>query len=234
MLSNYERPLACQLPGLESWKLTDSSRRHFIGNFSLGANASLLQLCQNRPSREQGEPSYNAHRGSSMNKLLLATVTIVLLAASVPSYTEQATAKDQIIGTWKVLSLKGLTAGLVKYPLGEQPGGYVTVTATRMWLLFVDSRRPAPTSAALTDAEAIAAMKTSIAWTGLYTIGEQSQDGLKATARVDTASSPALPGTDRVYFMKVEGNKLTMKSPGVIEPMTGVTSALVIELVKAD
>jgi hypothetical protein len=40
--------------------------------------------------------------------------------------------------------------------------------------------------------------------------------------------------TGRVYFMKVEGNKLTMKSPGVIEPMTGVTSALVIELVKAD
>jgi len=26
----------------------------------------------------------------------------------------------------------------------------------------------------------------------------------------------------------------TMKSPGVIEPMTGVSSALVIELVKAD
>jgi hypothetical protein len=168
-----------------------------------------------------------------MNKLLLATVTIVLLATSVPSYTQQATTKDQIIGTWKVLSLQGLTAGLVKYPLGEQPGGYVTVTATRMWLLFVDSRRPAPTSAALTDPEAIA-MKTSVAWTGQYTIGEQSPDGLKATARVDTASSPALPGTDRVYFMKVDGNKLTMKSPGVIEPMTGVVSALVIELEKAD
>ena len=172
-----------------------------------------------------------------MNKLLLlplASVTIILLAASVPSYTQQATTKDQIIGTWKVLSLKGLTAGLVKYPLGEQPGGYVTVTATRMWLLFVDSKRPAPASAALTDAEAIAAMKTSVAWTGQYTIREESEDGLKATARVDTASSPALPGTDRVYFMKVQGNKLTMKSPGVIEPMTGVTSALVIELVKAD
>jgi hypothetical protein len=95
-----------------------------------------------------------------MSKLLLATVTFVLLAASVPSYTQEAT--------------------------------------------------------------------------GQYTIGEQSQDGLKATARVDTAASPALPGTDRVYFMKVEGSKLTMKSPGVIEPMTGVTSALMIELVKAE
>jgi hypothetical protein len=169
-----------------------------------------------------------------MNKLLLATVTLVVLTTSVPSYAQQATTKDRIEGTWKVLSLKGLTAGRVKYPLGEQPEGYVTITATRLWLLFVDSRRPAPNSAALTDPEAIAAMKSSVAWTGRYTIGEQSPDGLKATARVDTASSPALPGTDRVYFMKVDGNKLTMKSPGVIEPMTGVVSALVIELEKAD
>jgi hypothetical protein len=168
-----------------------------------------------------------------MNRILNAVV-ISALAASAPSYAQQVTTQDQIIGTWKVVSLKGLTAGLVKYPLGQQPQGYVTVTPTRMWLLFVDSRRPAPASTALTDAEAIAAMKTSVAWTGQYTIGGQSPDGLKATARVDTASSPALRGTDRIYFMKVEGNNLTMRSPGVIEPMTGVTSALVIDLVKAD
>lgn len=169
-----------------------------------------------------------------MNRILSVTAIIVLLAASVLSYAQQPTTKDQFIGTWKVISLKGLTAGLVKYPLGEQPTGYVTVTTTRIWLLFVDSKRATPAKAALTDAEAIAAMKTSVAWTGQYTIGEQSPDGLKLTSRVDTAANQGLFGTNRVYFMKVEGDKLTMKSPGVIEPMTGITSALVIELVKAD
>jgi len=169
-----------------------------------------------------------------MNKLVPATLNMVLLAGSVPSHAQQATNKDQIIGTWKVMSLKRLTVGPVKYPLGEKPEGYVTVTAARMWLLIVDSTRPAPTAAALTDVEAVAAMKTSVAWTGPYTIGEQSQDGLKVTAQVDTASSPALPGTHRVYFMKVEGNKLTMKSPRAIEPVTDLTSAVVIELVKAE
>jgi len=49
-----------------------------------------------------------------------------------------------------------------------------------------------------------------------------------------TASSQALTGTERVYFMRVEGNRLTMKSPGVIVPMTGKTSIVEIELVKAD
>lgn len=169
-----------------------------------------------------------------MNRLLQLTLAIALLATSATSHAQQATSKDQIIGTWKVVSLKGLTAGLVKYPLGEHPAGYVTVTATRLWLLFVDSTRATSKAAALTDAEAVAAMRTSVAWTGEYTVGEQSPDGLKATARVDTASSPALQGTNRIYFMKVEGNRLTMKSPGVIEPMTGITSALVIELVRAD
>jgi hypothetical protein len=58
-----------------------------------------------------------------MNKLLLGTVTIVLLATSVPSYTQQATTKDQIIGTWKVLSLKGLTAGPSQVPARGAAGG---------------------------------------------------------------------------------------------------------------
>jgi Lipocalin-like domain len=174
--------------------------------------------------------------GVPINRTVNATAIGALLAVSAPapSYAQQVTTKDQIIGTWKVVSVRGLTAGLVKYPLGEQPQGYVTVTPSRMWLLFVDSTRATPASATLTEAEAIAAMKTSVAWTAQYTIGGQSPDGLKATARVDTAASPALPGTDRVYFMKVEGHKLTMKSPGVIEPMTGVTSALVIELLRAE
>ena len=33
--------------------------------------------------------------------------------------------------------------------------------------------------------------------------------------------------------LKVEGNKLIMKSPGVIVPMTGATSIVDIELTKA-
>ena len=79
-----------------------------------------------------------------MNRILSAVAISALLAVSAPSYAQRVTTQDQIIGTWKVVSLKGLTSGLVKYPLGEQPRGYVTITPTRMWLLFVDSRRVHP------------------------------------------------------------------------------------------
>jgi hypothetical protein len=68
---------------------------------------------------------------------------------------------------------------------------------------------------------------------GRYVTGEQTPDGLKITSHVDAATSEALNGTDRVYLMRVEGNKLIMKSPGVIVPMTGATSIVDIELTKA-
>ena len=82
------------------------------------------------------------------------------------SYGQQATTMDQAIGSWKVLSLKATTGSKVSYPLGEKVEGYVTITSDRIWLLFVDSTRKAPATAALTDAESIAMMKSHVAWTG--------------------------------------------------------------------
>ena len=73
-----------------------------------------------------------------------------------------------------------------------------------------------------------------MAWTGKYTTSEQTAEGIKLTAHVDAASSQAIFDTDRVYFIRVDGNKMMVKSPGVIVPMTGATSIVEFELVKAD
>jgi hypothetical protein len=169
-----------------------------------------------------------------MNKTLLVAAAIALFATSTPIYAQQMTTQQQLVGTWKVVTLKTTSGGKVSTPLGEHPAGYVSITPTRIWLLFVDSTRKAPAAATLTDAEAIAAMKSSVAWTGKYVTTNQTPDGLKLMSHVDTAASEALNGTDRVYFMRVVGNKLMMKSPGVIVPMTGALSIVEIELVKAD
>ena len=166
-------------------------------------------------------------------KILLATI-IAVAAASGPSQAQQTITKDQLIGSWKVLNLKATTGNKVTYPLGEQVAGYVTITPTRFWLLFVDATRKAPAAPALTDAEAIAMMKTQVAWTGKYTTAEQTEEGIKLTAHVDAASSQAIFDTDRVYFIRVDGDKMKVKSPGVIVPMTGATSIVEFELVKAD
>jgi len=120
------------------------------------------------------------------------------------------------------------------YPLGDQVAGYVTITPTRFWLLFVDATRKAPATPTLTDAEAVAMMKTQVAWTGKYTTAEQTPEGIKLTAHVDAASSQAIYDTDRVYLVRMNGDKIMMKAPGVIVPMTGQTSIVEFELVKSD
>jgi hypothetical protein len=97
----------------------------------------------------------------------------------------------------------------------------------------VDSSRRAPASPTLIDAEAIAMMKSQVAWTGKYTVGEQTADGIKITAHVDAASSQAIVGNDRIYFVRVQGNKLIFKSPGVIVPMTGKTSVVEFEMTRS-
>jgi len=169
-----------------------------------------------------------------MIKTLLCAGVLGLIAAAAPLAAQEATTKDQLIGSWSVVSLEATSGDKVSYPLGEKPAGYVTITPTRFWLLFVDSTRKAPASPTLTDAEAVTMMKTQVAWTGKYSIGEQTPDGLKITAHVDAASSQAIAGMDRVYLVRLEGNKARFRAPGVIVPMTGAMSIVEFEMVKAD
>jgi len=171
------------------------------------------------------------NRRKIMTLAVVASFGLTLLPAASGA---QQTTKDQLIGSWKVLSLKATTSGRVSYPLGEHVAGHVTITPTRFWLLFVDATRKAPAAPTLTDGEAIAMMKTQVAWTGKYTTAEQTVEGIKLTARVDAASSQAIFDTDRVYLIRVDGNKMTVKSPGVIVPMTGATSVVEFDLMKAD
>ena len=158
----------------------------------------------------------------------------MMLAMTMPTSAQRPTSKEQLVGTWRVINLTATSDGVVRKPLGDHPAGYVSITPTRIWLLFVDSTRKLPAAATLTDAEAVAAMKSHVAWTGRYVTSDAASDGVKLMAHVVTASSEALIGNDRIYFLRVEGAKLLMKSPSVIVPMTGALSVVDIELERAD
>ena len=174
-----------------------------------------------------------ANQGDRHEQSAARHLCFALIFAVAPSYSQQATTKDQLIGSWKVLSLKATTGDKVTYPLGERVAGYVTITPTRFWLLFVDGTRKAPAAPTLTDAEAITMMKTQVAWTGKYTTAEQTAEGIKLTAHVDAASSQAIFDTDRIYSIRIDNNKMTATGK-VVVPMTGTTSIVEFELVKAD
>jgi len=169
-----------------------------------------------------------------MHETLRAAAALLILAAATPGVARPLTTQPQLVGTWKVVSLKVTSGGSVSRPLGEHPGGYLSFTPSRLWLLFVDPARGLPAASAYTDAEAGAAMKTHVSWTGRYTATGQTPDGLKVVAHVDTASSETLNGADRTYFMRIDGATLIVKSAPLIVPMTGALSSVEIELVRAD
>ena len=142
--------------------------------------------------------------------------------------------KDQLLGTWQIVSFKATAGNQISYPLGEHPYGYVGFSPDRFWVMLVDSARKSPATAALTDAEAVSLMKSSAAYTGKFDADPtQTPDGIKITIHVDAAANQALVGTDRVFFMRVDREKLMVKSPSVVIP-SGLTSVVQLEFVKAD
>lgn len=148
---------------------------------------------------------------------------------------EESVTNSQLAGAWLLKSFKATSGDQLNYPMGEHPGGYVGFSPTRFWVMLVDTTRKAPASAAMTDAEAASFMKTSAAYTGKYVADPTpTPDGIKLTIRVDAAANQALTGTDRVLFARVEGDKLTLKSPTIVIPTTGQTSVVQLEFVKAD
>jgi hypothetical protein len=160
----------------------------------------------------------------------MATVTL-----SVPSHAEAQMTKDRLVGAWHLVAFKATTGDQTSRPLGEHPGGYIGFSPNRFWVMLVDTDRKAPASATLTDPEAVSLMKTGVAYTGKYAADPaETPDGIKVTVHVDAAVNQAISGTDRVFFMRVDDNRLTLKSPAVVIPMTGATSVVQLDFVKAD
>jgi hypothetical protein len=78
-------------------------------------------------------------------------------------------------------------------------------------------------------------MKSHAAYSAKYDVDPtQTPDGIKVSVYPDAASNQALTGTTRTFYMRVDGNKLTLKSPGVVIPTTGQTSVVQLDLVKVD
>jgi len=166
-------------------------------------------------------------------KLLSTSVLVAIVAwtvaLSAPSQAQQG--EDKLVGAWRLVSFKATAGDQVSYTLGEHPGGYVGFSPTRFWV----STRKAPAAAALTDAEAVSLMKSHAAYTGKYDVDPaQTPDGTKITIHVDAASNQALTGTNRVLYTRVDGNKLTLTSPAIVVPTSGLKSVVHLEFVRGD
>ena len=134
------------------------------------------------------------------------------------------------------MSFEARAGNKAGYPLGPRPGGYIGFNEARFWVMLIDTdRRPPANVSAITDAEAASFLRSSAAYTGLYRFDEAATpDGNKLTIQVDAASNEALSGSERIFYVRVDGNRLFFKAPSVFVPVTGQTTTVELTFVKAD
>ena len=109
-----------------------------------------------------------------------AIIALGTIAVSASSKAQQEMTKDQLVGTWQLVSFKATSGNQVSYPLGEHPGGYIGFSPNRLWVMLVDTTRKAPGAAGMTDAEATSLMRSHAAYTGKYDADPaQMPDGFK-------------------------------------------------------
>jgi hypothetical protein len=162
-----------------------------------------------------------------------------LLTSSGAVHAEQTTTRDQLVGTWKLLTFftRNLDSGKITNRLGENPRGNTTLTADgRIAVTFVDSSRKVPSHTPPTDAEAAHLWRTMIGYVGSYRADEiPTEAGLKIAIRSEASSIPALEGIDRDFIMKREANKLTATStPPQRDPTTGERNVIVLTYEKQE
>jgi len=81
----------------------------------------------------------------------------------------------------------------------------------------------------------VAALSPQASPSGTYTTDPaQAPDGIKTTIRVNAASNQALHATERMFFMRVDDNKLTIKSNTTRNAITGLITNVQLDFVKVD
>ena len=121
---------------------------------------------------------------------------------------ESALAQDtakQLAGSWKLNSWTiQIVGGDATEPFGPNPKGRVVFTSDGYvtFVIAAADRKPAAS-----DAELAALLKTLMAYSGKFTI-----DGDKFTTKVDISWNELLTGQDQVRFVKLEGDKLSIRT----------------------
>jgi Lipocalin-like domain len=127
-----------------------------------------------------------------------------------------------LLGTWRQLSgtMVETDSGEQKSNLSAAPNGYVNFSADgRLILLSTDSARKPPAGQVPTAAEAEALYRSMIGYAGTYTV-----EGNKVTYDLDVTWNQSWTGTKQVRFWEVNGDRLTVTTPEIVNPLTGKPS----------
>lgn len=145
----------------------------------------------------------------------LALVVAALLAASGTTLAQQRPLKDDIVGTWKYVSVDLVQPDGTRVPLyGPEPQGLATFDAAGNYLLMT-ARKGQPRFASSnreegTPEENRSVVRGSIAHFGRYTIDESAKS---ITFHIQTSTFPNWNGTDQKRPVTISGDTLKWVTP---------------------
>jgi hypothetical protein len=161
-----------------------------------------------------------------MSARAIALLTAPIMLAQVASSSAQhATSREELLGTWRLLSFydESIDTGKKTNVFGENPRGLLILTNDgRIALTLISNARALPKGPAPTDQEAAVLFKTMLAYVGRYTIDPAIEGALGMTVRSEVASNPRLEGADRKFIVRTDGDMLIFKTtPPTRNPGTG-------------
>jgi hypothetical protein len=148
----------------------------------------------------------------------LAALTVVAIAA----VWSTAQAGDSVVGSWRLLSWvqEDVESKAVQTVFGDNPVGVITYTSDGHMSVFIANPKRRPAGGPLaTDAEAADLYRTMVAYSGAYSI-----DGNKVTHKVEVSWNQAWNGTDQQRLIEIKDNRLTIKSPTMVSPISSKQS----------
>jgi hypothetical protein len=145
--------------------------------------------------------------------LTLAVVTFLGLLVQSSAIAQQSTTKEQLVGTWTLVSSTVERDGTVVEPFGSNPLGYMIFTASGhfAWnLMRADRPKFASGNRATGTAEENkAAVQGNISAFGTYTV---DPDGV-LTLHIVGSSFPNWDGTTQKRILEIKGDQLKYSTP---------------------
>ena len=154
-----------------------------------------------------------------MRKLANRTGSVLIVAGvaltgllSMPSIAFGQSLKEQIVGTWRQVSIYNEEGGAKRHLYGDNPVGLVVFDRSGYYISYL-SKSDLPKFAANnrlkgTDAEYRAVMQGMVAGFGTYTV-----DGDSVTIKWIASSFPNRAGTTEKRTYKVTGDELIAVNP---------------------
>ena len=143
-----------------------------------------------------------------MNAIVLGATLLLLTNLGAGVGTEKLWGTWRLVGFTRTITATGETIDV----FGKEPQGFLTYGQDgRMMVLLVKSGRPRPDDLEkMTDAQRAELVKTMVAYAGTY-----SFDGNAVTHHIDVSANQNWTGSNQVRYVKLEGNKLVLKTaPG--------------------